>query len=132
MKIENVLLVDDDPMIRRVSEIALTRVGRWNVRVAESGKAALDVLSTFRPDVILLDVMMPGMDGPTMLEILKGIEHYASIPVIFMTAKVQSHEIHGYYDLGAAGVITKPFDPMMLPRDIQLILDRAERRECIA
>ena len=122
MQIERVLMVDDDPAIRKIGEICLSRVGHWQVMMACSGSEALEVGPGFRPDVILLDVMMPGMDGPATLKRLQANAEVGDTPVIFMTAKVQSHEIDAYSKLGAAGVISKPFDPMTLPSEIRQIL----------
>jgi CheY-like chemotaxis protein len=124
MNIKKVLLVDDDPAIRCIAEISLADVGGWEVSLAASGKAALDVLLTEKPDFILLDVMMPGMDGPTLFGLIKERAPLRHIPVIFMTAKMQKNEVEHYRQLGAAGVISKPFDPMELPAQIQIILDR--------
>jgi two-component system, OmpR family, response regulator len=123
MKIETVLLVDDDPSIRCIAGISLAEVGKWQVSLADSGKTALQVLLTENPDLILLDVMMPGMDGPTLFGLIKSNAKCSNTPVIFMTAKVQKHELDHYHQLGAAGVISKPFDPMTLPSQIRTILD---------
>ena len=123
MNIEQVLLVDDDPSIRKIAEISLSRVGMWQVFVADSGTQALDVVSREQPDVILLDVMMPGMDGPTTLKHLRTKLSLADTPIIFMTAKVQKHEIDTYCQMGAAGVISKPFDPMLLPGQVKSIVE---------
>ena len=120
--IEKVLMVDDEPHVRRVAELCLARVGHWNVILATSGAEALALAEREQPDLILLDVMMPGMDGPTTLSALQAHAALASIPVIFMTAKVQEHEIQRYLALGAAGVICKPFDPLELPGQIRRIL----------
>lgn len=122
--VERVLLVDDDPRIRKIAQIALQGVAHWQVSLAASGFEALEAAAKDRPDVILLDVMMPEMDGPTTLARLKESEQTASIPVIFFTAKVQKHELDSYLALGAAGIISKPFDPMTLPQEITDILDR--------
>ena len=116
------LMVDDEPHVRRVAELSLARVGHWSVTLAVSGTEALAVAEREQPDLILLDVMMPGMDGPTTLSALQAREAVASIPVIFMTAKVQEHEIARYLALGAAGVVFKPFDPLKLPDQIRRIL----------
>lgn len=116
-------MVDDDPSILLIAEISLKQVGRWNVVTANSGLKALELGPEYKPDVILLDVMMPGMDGPTTFKKLR--ENLGDTPVIFMTAKVQSSEVESYCQLGAAGVITKPFDPMTLPAEIQQILGAA-------
>jgi CheY-like chemotaxis protein len=125
MKIHKVLIVEDEPHIRRIGELSLRGVGRWEVVLASSGVEGLDRAASEQPDVILLDVMMPGMDGPTMLAELRAQSNTATIPVIFITAKVETHEVERYLSLGAAGVISKPFDPMKLPREIEQILERA-------
>jgi len=116
-----VLVVDDEPHLRRIGEICLRSVGGMDVSLAASGAEALTVAATARPDVILLDVMMPGMDGPTTLAGLRGQPETADIPIIFLTAKVQAHEVERYFELGAAGVIGKPFDPMTLADEIRHI-----------
>jgi two-component system, OmpR family, response regulator len=124
MRIEKVMMVDDDASIRKVAEICLSRVGKWQVEMVDSGTKALEAASRFKPDVILLDVMMPGMDGTETFKALKGNEATACTPIIFMTAKVQKQEVESYERLGAAGVITKPFDPMTLPDEIRSMLSR--------
>jgi len=122
MQIDRVLMVDDDPAIRKIGQLCLTRVGKWEVVIAASGPEALRLSVEFRPDVILLDVMMPGMDGPTTFRLLQENVDVGHTPVIFMTAKVQTQELESYSKLGAAGVISKPFDPMKLPNEIRQIL----------
>lgn len=117
--IQTALLVDDDPDIRMVGELVLASVGGWTTYVAGSGERALELARAHVPDVILLDVMMPTMDGPTTLEHLRSDPVTASIPVIFCTAKVQQREMETFRALGAAGVIPKPFDPMMLPQQVR-------------
>ena len=97
-----------------MARIALADVGGFEVETAVSGKEALTKVRSFAPDVILLDVMMPEMDGPATLQALRSSPATAAIPVIFMTAKVQAHEVDRYKVLGALGVISKPFDPMTL------------------
>jgi CheY-like chemotaxis protein len=91
---------------------------------ADSGPDALKKVEGKTPDVILLDMMMPGMDGPATFAKLKERPELASVPIIFMTAKVQTHEIASYRQLGAAGVITKPFDPMSLADEIRQIVGK--------
>ena len=115
MNVRKILLIDDDPDLRLIGRLSLTRIGKWEVVEAESGSQALEQARAEQPDLILLDVMMPGMDGVTTLTELRKEPATAEIPVIFMTAKAQPHEIARYHELGAAGVITKPFDPMELP-----------------
>jgi len=117
-KPERVLYVEDDPDIRAVAQMALEIVGGLNLKACSSGAEALQSAEIFRPDLLLLDVMMPGMDGPTTLAGLRQMVHTASTPVIFMTAKVQASEVAYYRSLGALGVIAKPFDPMSLASQV--------------
>jgi CheY-like chemotaxis protein len=119
MTIVKVLMVDDDPHIRRIGELCLTAVGKWKVVLSASGAAAVELAAAEHPDLVLLDVMMPGMDGPMTLEALRARPDTAGIPVIFMTANVQAHEVERYLALGALGVISKPFDPMKLAAEIR-------------
>lgn len=116
------LLVDDDDNIRTVAMIALEDEPGWEIFEARSGMEALAIAKAQKPDLILLDMMMPGMDGKETLHRLREDEEMAQTPVIFVTAKVQTHEIEGYKQLGAMGVITKPFDPLTLITDIIEIL----------
>ena len=119
-----VLHVEDEPDIQEVARMALEAVGGLTVEQAGSGKEALAKAAVFAPDVILLDVMMPGMDGPSTLAELRRSPATASIPVIFMTAKVQHQEVERYKQLGALDVIAKPFDPMTLSDSIREIWNR--------
>jgi CheY-like chemotaxis protein len=116
--IKKVLLVDDDADIRQVAGMSLTHVGGWEVSLASSGAEAIDIATEFRPDVILLDVMMPEMDGPTTYLELRKLDGFSETPIIFITAKVQRHEVERYLGLGASGCIGKPFDPMTLSKVI--------------
>lgn len=124
MPIQKVLMVDDEPDIRKIGLVSLRSVGKWATVSASSGEEALTLAAQEKPDLILLDVMMPGMTGPDVLVKLRQQPETASIPVIFMTAKVQRTEIDGYLALGAAGVISKPFDPMLLPQQIRAIVEK--------
>ncbi len=123
--VNKVLMVDDDADIRLIGKVSLSGVGRWQVVLASSGAEALSLAAGEKPDVILLDVMMPLMDGPATLARLKESPETREIPVIFMTAKVLTDEVAGYLKMGAAGVIKKPFDPMTLPNEIREVLARA-------
>jgi CheY-like chemotaxis protein len=118
MKIEKILLVDDEPNIQLIAQIGLEDRPDWRLVLASSGTEALEKIASEQPDLVLLDMMMPGMDGKTTLAKLREHPHGANLPVIFMTAKVQKDEIAGYLALGVAGVITKPFDPMTLSEEI--------------
>jgi CheY-like chemotaxis protein len=122
MTIRKVLLVDDEDDIRTIGQLSLSRVGGWQTVLASSGAEAVSKAATEGPDLILLDVMMPGMDGPTTLGKLRAQEATAKTPVIFMTAKIQKQEVARYLELGAVGVIGKPFDPMTLPAEIKRLL----------
>jgi len=122
MTLRKILLVDDEADIRLVAEISLSNLGGWQVIQAASGPEALDLAAQELPDLVLLDVMMPGMDGPTALQKLRGLAGGAEVPVIFMTAKVQRAEIDRLLSLGVRGLIPKPFDPMTLPAEIRRIL----------
>lgn len=125
VEINKVLLVDDDHNIRTLAQMGLEGLTDWTVELAGSGSEALEKAAEIQPDLIILDVMMPGMDGPTTLSELRKIENFAETPVIFMTAKAQTHEVELYQKMGARGIITKPFDPMTLPDDIQGILSKS-------
>jgi two-component system OmpR family response regulator len=122
MVIKRVLLVDDDKDLLRIAQLSLSKVGKWSVHMATCGTEALKVAQEVHPDVIILDVMMPGMDGLATLAKLREIPATATIPVIFLTAKVQLHEVDEYLKQGACGLIIKPFDPMTLPEEIKRIL----------
>jgi len=115
-------LADDDPDLRTIAEVALSTVGGLVVRAVASGAEALAAAREEPPDVVLLDVMMPGLDGPSTLERLRAEPATRAIPVIFMTAKVQDHEVARYRALGAAAVIRKPFDPMTLAAQVRAIV----------
>jgi len=120
--LNKVLYVEDDPDIRAIAELALQDVGGFNAALCSSGQQALRVAPEFGPDLILLDVMMPEMDGPETMRRLRVLDATRSTPVIFMTARIQSSEIEEYLALGAIGVIPKPFDPMTLADDIRRIV----------
>jgi CheY-like chemotaxis protein len=123
-----VLIVDDERDIRRVARLSLSRVGKMEVDDAASGPEAVQKASALRPDAILLDVMMPSMDGPSTLAVLRGNPDTAPIPIIFLTAKVMTSELERLRGLGAAGVLTKPFDPMTFPSEVRALLRGGESR----
>jgi CheY-like chemotaxis protein len=123
MKIAKVMIVDDDDDVRAVTALAASKIGGWDVVSVASGEAAIEQSRGERPDVILLDVMMPSMDGPATMARLREDPVTADTPIIFLTAKVQQHEVVAYLALGAQGVIRKPFDVTQLPSEIQRIVD---------
>jgi two-component system, OmpR family, response regulator len=120
--INKILYIEDELDIQAITKIALCDIGGFTLEICSSGKEAIQKISSFNPDLILIDVMMPEMDGPETLIELKKIKGMESIPVIFMTAKVQKQEITYYKSLGAINVISKPFDPMNLAQQIKNIL----------
>lgn len=119
-----VLLVDDDGDIRMIAAIALRQVGKWEVSTASSGAEALQKLAEMTPDVVILDLMMPGLDGLGTLAAMRQEPALASVPVIFLTAKVRQNEVERYLAAGAVGVVQKPFDPMTLAGEITHILQQ--------
>lgn len=118
-----VLLVDDEEDVREIARLSLGRVGGLDVCEASSGPEAVQRAAQEKPDFILLDMMMPGMDGPATLQALRANPGTASIPIVFLTAKALPLEVERLRQLGAAGVITKPFDPMTLAREARRVLD---------
>ncbi len=123
-----ILFVEDDPDVQLVAKTALEAVGGFRVLACSSGAEALAHCEEFSPQLVLLDVMMPGMDGPTTLAALRQAPSLREVPVIFMTARVQAQEIASYRQLGAADVIAKPFDPMALSDQIRAIWRRLPPR----
>ncbi len=119
---KRVLVIDDEDDTREVAKISLEMVGGWEVLTACSGVEGLVLAESQQPDAILLDVMMPGMDGPTTFEKLRSQEATRDIPVIMLTAKVQASDKSSFREMGVSGVIAKPFDPMILPKEISVVL----------
>lgn len=118
-----ILHVDDEPDIREVTALALGLDPDIDLTSCPSGQAGLEALSGgLKPDVILLDVMMPGLDGPGTLEQIRALDGCNDTPVIFMTARAQAQEQARFIGLGAVGVIIKPFDPMTLAEQVRDIL----------
>lgn len=122
--LERILYVEDEPDIQAVARLALEQLGGFRVELCSSGAEALEKVPLFKPDLILLDVMMPGMDGPSTLLALRGLPEARERPVVFMTAKVQPQEVEHYKQLGAVDVIPKPFDPMALADKVRAIWNR--------
>jgi two-component system, OmpR family, response regulator len=116
--LRTVLIVDDEDDIRAVARMSLERVGGWTVLAADSGASAIELAQAELPDAILLDAMMPGMDGAATIVQLKAEPSTSKIPVIFVTAKLQPADRERYMELGAHGVLAKPFDPMTLPQQV--------------
>ena len=115
---KRLLLVEDEQDIRRVAEVSLTRIGKFEVVTAASGEEALVKAAAGGFDGVLLDVRMPGMDGPATLAELRQKPETKDIPVVFLTANTQKQDIARFLELGVKGVIPKPFDPMTLPSQV--------------
>jgi CheY-like chemotaxis protein len=117
-----ILIIDDEDDIREVAALSLETVAGWEVMVANSGAQGLVRASAYQPDAILLDVMMPGMDGPTTFRELRKNPATAHIPVLLLTAKVQASDQRRFADLGVEAVLVKPFDPLTLAEQVAEVL----------
>jgi CheY-like chemotaxis protein len=117
---ERVMCVEDDPDIRMILEFSIGRMGGLELCLCESGPQALDRVEAFRPQLVLLDVMMPEMTGPETLLRLRALPVMQGVPVVFLTAKAMQNEVEALLECDAAGVIVKPFDPVTLPQNIRI------------
>jgi len=124
MTTKRILIIDDEADIREATQMCLEIMGEWEVLVASSGYEGLSKAATEKPDIILLDIMMPGMDGLTTFKLLKENTATAQIPIIFLTAKAQSNEQREFKQLDIAAVITKPYDPYNLSNQIADVLSQ--------
>lgn len=120
-ELKRILYAEDEPDVQTVVEITIQTMSNYEIKVCSNGKLLLDCVEEYNPDLILLDVMMPEMDGPTTFKHLKQDEKTKNIPVIFMTAKAQTHEVETFKQSGAIGIVTKPFDPLILCTEIEKI-----------
>ena len=123
------MIVDDEADILTVTEISLKRVGGYEVEAFSGGEEALLAAENFTPDLVVLDVMMPGLNGPETMRKLREIASLKHVPVIFITAKAQKNEIKAYLKMGAIGVIEKPYDPMRLSEQLQKLWDDVDHDE---
>lgn len=119
--LKRILYVEDEKDIQAVAKVALEMVGGFTLKICSSGQEAADAIAAFAPDLVLLDVMMPGMDGPTTMRRLREVPEAANTPMVFMTARVQPEDLEEYFGMGALGVIAKPFDPMQLADEVRKI-----------
>lgn len=122
--LERILYIEDEEMLRTVTNLALTRIGGFKVELCDSGTKAVETARNFKPDLIMLDVMMPVMDGPATLRALQMDPETAGIPVVFITAKVQPREVEAFRALGVVDVIAKPFEPMGLAGQVRAVWNR--------
>ena len=123
--LQKIMLVEDNAHIRAIVKLALGKYGKLEVFECESGAVALAAIAECQPQLILLDVMMPGMDGPSVLKRLRERPDAAEIPVVFLTAKTTSQEVQMLRSLGALDVIAKPFDPLTLHQTVRRIWDES-------
>lgn len=123
--LQKILMVEDETDIQTIARVALEMVGKFDVEICSGGEEALQKAPTFAPDLIVLDVMMPVMDGPMTMARLRELDGFSQTPIVFMTAKAQPEEAAGYRALGAAAVIMKPFDPMTLADELRTIYGQA-------
>ena len=118
----NILIIDDEDDIREVAALSLEATAGWKITTASCGADGIRAAADAKPHAILMDVMMPGMDGPTTFRQMQSNPEIAGIPVLLLTAKVQGVDQRRFADLGVAGVLFKPFDPLTLAEQISATL----------
>jgi len=126
--LQSILYVDDDSDILALVQMALQEIGGFQVQTLSSTRRAVTFAETMRPDLIMLDMMMPGLDGASLFDLFKKNEMLCDTPIVFMTARVQPADIARYIACGAAGIISKPFNPITLPRDIRQMWDSFQEK----
>ncbi|MEO0646801.1 MAG: response regulator [Cyanobacteria bacterium J06650_10] len=119
---KRILIVDDDADIREATQLCLEIMGQWEVLMAENGQKGLAIAQIEKPNAILLDMMLPGMDGMTILKKLRENPDTEKIPIVILTAKAQASEKKSFDQLKVAAVITKPYDPLTISDQIASVL----------
>ncbi|HWI39651.1 MAG TPA: response regulator [Burkholderiales bacterium] len=119
--LNKICYVEDDEDIQRIVRMSLERVGKMTVEIVTDPLQAIGVMTAFKPDLVMLDWMMPGMDGPTLFRKMKEDPQMSALPVVFITAKAQSRDMAELMALGAVGTISKPFSPKDLPDQLRAI-----------
>lgn len=119
-KFERIMCIEDDPDILLILDFSLRRMGGFSVSLCAGGVEALEKVDEFRPQLVLLDVMMPGMTGPQTLAKLRDIPSMQDVPIVFMTAKAMQNEVEDLLVYGATGIIVKPFNPILLPDHLRI------------
>ena len=122
--LNRICYVEDDEDIQRIVRLSLERVGKMTVQIVGDPNTAIDAMKAFGPDLVLLDWMMPGMDGPTLFRAMKQLPETSALPVVFITAKASQTELDELARLGAAGAISKPFSPKDLPDQLRAIWEK--------
>jgi two-component system OmpR family response regulator len=118
-ELKKVLYIDDEQDILDIVQMCLETIGNLEVTTSTNSKDALSLMNEVRPDLVMLDVMMPESDGPSVLNEIRKHKEFEDIPILFVTARVQTEDIDNYKKLGAASVISKPFDPMEISNEVQ-------------
>jgi len=121
--LHRICYVEDDEDVQRIVRVSLERVGKMTVEVIGDPMVAIDRIVAFKPDLVMLDWMMPGMDGPTLFRALREKPETSRLPVVFITAKATQRELDELRSMGAAGTILKPFSPKDLPAQLRAIWD---------
>jgi len=124
--LRKILFIDDDNDILSIIKYAVSSLEGVTVYTADEGQKGVDTALKENPDLIVLDVMMPGMDGLSVYKALRLLPSFRAVPIVFLTAKVQEKEIEEYISLGAVGVLTKPFDPISFPEDLLKLWAKAQ------
>ena len=119
--LNRICYVEDDEDIQRIVRMSLERVGKMTVEVVGDPTLAIEAICAFKPDLVMLDWMMPGMDGPTLFRKMKQVPEVSTLPVVFITAKATQRDMNELIALGAAGTISKPFSPKDLPDQLRAI-----------
>lgn len=119
--LSRICYVEDDEDIQRIVRVSLERIGKMTVEIVSDPTAAIEVIAAFKPDLVMLDWMMPGLDGPTLFRHMKQRPETQSLPVVFITAKASARDLEELKGLGAAGAISKPFSPKDLPEQLRAI-----------
>jgi CheY-like chemotaxis protein len=127
--LRRVCCVEDDDDIRRIVRLSLERIGRMTVELVADPALAIDAMIAFRPDLVMLDWMMPGIDGPSLLRKMRELPETRALPVVFITAKASPRELAELKALGAAGTISKPFAPKDLPEQLRAIWDALKKEK---
>ena len=119
--LDRICYVEDDEDIQRIVRMSLERVGKMTVEVVSDPMVAIERITAFKPQLVMLDWMMPGMDGPTLFRKMLETPETKALPVVFITAKASTRELDQLRSLGAAGTLSKPFSPKDLPGQLRAI-----------
>jgi len=121
--LQKILYVEDDEDIQRIVRMSLERIGKLSVEIVGNSMNAIEAMKAYQPDLVMLDWMMPEMDGPTLFRMMKEDSDVADLPVVFITAKASSRELEELIRMGAKGTISKPFSPKDLPDQLRALWD---------